>query len=292
MIRIGTRGSKLALYQANKVSEKLKNIGYDVEIKIIKTTGDKILDKKLSDIGIGVFTKELDLALLNNEIDIAVHSLKDIPTVWNENLIIGAVLERDSYYDLLIWNKDKDFDEDSEIVIGTSSLRRRSFLKFIFKNAKFKLLRGNVDTRLRKLKEGLYDAIVLSEAGIIRLGIDLSDFKYKRLNILPAPAQGIIAVACKKDDKNLRKILEKINDEKTYLESTCERTALNEFGGGCSVPMGALAIYDEKDELLKLDAGVIINDKIKKACGEIKCKVKDINKAVELGKKIGKKLKE
>ncbi len=194
MIRIGTRGSKLALYQANKVSEKLKNLGYDVEIKIIKTTGDRVLNKKLSDIGIGVFTKELDLALLNNEIDIAVHSLKDIPTVWNENLIIGAVLERDSYYDLLIWNKDKDFDEDSEIVIGTSSLRRRAFLKFLYPNVKFKLLRGNVDTRLRKLKEGLYDAIVLSEAGIIRLGIDLSDFKYKRLNILPAPAQGIIAV--------------------------------------------------------------------------------------------------
>ncbi len=292
MIRIGTRGSKLALYQANKVAEKLKNIGYDVEIKIIKTTGDRVLDKKLSDIGIGVFTKELDLALLNNEIDIAVHSLKDIPTVWNENLIIGAVLERDSYYDLLIWNKDKDFDEDSEIVIGTSSLRRRAFLKFLYPNAKFKLLRGNVDTRLRKLKEGLYDAIVLSETGIIRLGIDLSDFKYKRLNILPAPAQGIIAVACKKDDKDIVNILEKINHEKTYLESICERTALNEFGGGCSVPMGALAIYDEKNELLKLDAGVVINNEIKKVCGEIKCKVKDINKAVELGKKIGKKLKE
>ncbi|XRO75143.1 hydroxymethylbilane synthase [Methanocaldococcus sp. 28A] len=291
MIRIGTRGSKLALYQANKVAEKLKNLGYEVEIKIIKTTGDKILNKKLSDIGIGVFTKELDLAMLNNEIDIAVHSLKDIPTIWNENLMVGAVLERDSYYDLLIWNKDIDFDENSEIVIGTSSLRRRAFLKFIYKNAKFELLRGNVDTRLRKLKDGLYDAIVLSEAGIIRLGINLDDFNYKRLNILPAPAQGIIAVACKRDDKEMRNILKEINHEKTYLESTCERTALNEFGGGCSVPFGALAIYDEKNKTLKLNAGVVINDELKKAFGEIKCKIDDVDKAIELGKKIGIKLK-
>ncbi|AIJ05631.1 porphobilinogen deaminase [Methanocaldococcus bathoardescens] len=291
MIRIGTRGSKLALYQANKVAELLKNLGYDVEIKIIKTTGDRVLDKKLSDIGIGVFTKELDLAMLNNEIDIAVHSLKDIPTIWNENLMVGAVLERDSYYDLLIWNKDIDFDENSVIVIGTSSLRRRAFLKFLYPNAKFELLRGNVDTRLRKLKEGLYDAIVLSEAGIVRLGINLDDFNYKRLDILPAPAQGIIAVACKRDDKEMRNILKEINHEKTYLESLCERAALNEFGGGCSVPFGALAIYDEKNEKLKLDAGVVINDELKKASGEIKCKVNEINKAIELGKKIGVKLK-
>ncbi|XRO77500.1 hydroxymethylbilane synthase [Methanocaldococcus sp. 10A] len=291
MIRIGTRGSKLALYQANKVVEMLKNLGYDVEIKIIKTTGDRVLDKKLSDIGIGVFTKELDLAMLNNEIDMAVHSLKDIPTIWNENLMVGAVLERDSYYDLLIWNKDIDFDENSEIVIGTSSLRRRAFLKFIYTNAKFELLRGNVDTRLRKLKDGLYDAIVLSEAGIMRLGINLDDFNYKRLDILPAPAQGIIAVACKRDDKEMRNILKEINHEKTYLESTCERTALNEFGGGCSVPFGALAIYDEKNKTLKLDAGVVINDELKKTFGEIKCKIDDVDKAIELGKKIGIKLK-
>lgn len=286
MIRIGTRGSKLALYQANKVAELLKNLGYKVEIKIIKTTGDRVLDKKLSDIGIGVFTKELDLAMLNNEIDIAVHSLKDIPTIWNENLMVGAVLERDSYHDLLIWNKDIDFNEDSKIVIGTSSMRRRAFLKFIYPNAKFELLRGNVDTRLRKLKEGLYDAIVLSEAGIIRLGVSLEDFNYKRLDILPAPAQGIIAVACKRDDEEMKSILKEINHERTYLESLCERTALNEFGGGCSVPFGALAVYDEKNELLKLKAAVVTNDELKNASGEVKCKIDEIDKAVELGKKL------
>ncbi|MEO2116957.1 MAG: hydroxymethylbilane synthase [Methanocaldococcus sp.] len=292
MIRIGTRGSKLALYQANKVAELLKNLGYEVEVKIIKTTGDRVLDKKLSDIGIGVFTKELDLAMLNNEIDIAVHSLKDIPTIWNENLMVGAVLERDSYYDLLIWDKDKDIDfENSKIVIGTSSMRRRAFLKFIYPNAKFELLRGNVDTRLKKLRDGLYDAIVLSEAGIIRLGINLDDFNYKRLNILPAPAQGIIAVACKRDDEEMKNILKEINHNKTYLESLCERTALNQFGGGCSVPFGALAVYDEKNELLKLNAGVVIGDELKTACGEIKCKIDDINKAIELGKKVGINLK-
>jgi len=291
MIKIGTRGSKLALYQANKVADLLKTLGYDVKIKIIKTTGDRVLDKKLSDIGIGVFTKELDLAMLNNEIDIAVHSLKDIPTIWNENLIVGAVLERDSYYDLLIWNKNVDFDENSEVVIGTSSLRRRAFLRFIYPNAKFELLRGNVDTRLRKLKEGFYDAIVLSEAGITRLGINLDDFNYKRLNILPAPAQGIIAVACKRDDKEMRNILKEINHKKTYLESLCERSALNEFGGGCSVPFGALAIYDEKNGTLKLDASVVINNELKKASGKIKCNIGEIDRAIELGKAIGEKLK-
>ena len=291
MIRIGTRGSKLALYQANKVADLLKNLGYNVEIKIIKTTGDRVLNKKLSEIGIGVFTKELDLAMLNDEIDIAVHSLKDIPTIWNENLMVGSVLERDSYYDLLIWNKDVEFDENSEIVIGTSSLRRRAFLRFIYPNAKFELLRGNVDTRLRKLKEGLYDAIVLSEAGIVRLGISLEDFNYKRLDILPAPAQGIIAVACKRDDKEMIEILREINHEKTYLESICERTALNEFGGGCSVPFGALAIYDEKNGTLKLDASVVINNELKKASGKIKCNIGEIDRAIELGKATGEKLK-
>ncbi|NPA62599.1 MAG: hydroxymethylbilane synthase [Methanococci archaeon] len=292
MLRIGTRGSKLALYQANKVAELLKNLGYEVEIIIKKTTGDKILDKKLSEIGMGVFTKELDLALMNNEIDIAVHSFKDVPTIWNENLMIGAVLERDSYYDLIIWNKNKDLDLDKEITVGTSSIRRRSFLKAMYPNIKFKLLRGNVDTRLKKLKEGQYDAIVLSEAGIIRLNIDLSDFNYRRLDITPSPAQGVIAVACRREDNKIKEILEKINHKKTFLECLCERTALNEFGGGCSVPFGALSIYDEDKKILTLKATVFLNGKLKHASGKINCEIDDLDSAITLGKTIGKRLKD
>ncbi|ENN96701.1 porphobilinogen deaminase [Methanocaldococcus villosus KIN24-T80] len=274
---VGTRGSKLALCQTEKVVNELKKLGYDVNIKIIKTTGDKILDKKLSDIGIGVFTKELDLALLNNEIDIAVHSYKDIPTVWHDELTVAAVLKRDSPYDLMIWRKDvKDIK-----VIGTSSQRRRAFLKELYPNAEFKLLRGNVDTRLRKLRDKMYDAIVLAEAGIERLKIDLSEFNYKRLNILPAPAQGIIAVACRKGDREIINILKKINHEESYLLAECERAALRAFGGGCLEPFGALAEY--KDNILYLKAKTIK----KEALGRVRCKIDDIKMARQLGEDIG-----
>ncbi|WP_456472629.1 hydroxymethylbilane synthase [Methanocaldococcus sp.] len=279
---IGSRGSKLALYQAKCVAEKLKKLGYDVNLKIIKTKGDKILNKKLSDIGIGVFTKELDLALLNNEIDIAVHSLKDIPTVWNDELDF-IVLERDYPNDLLIANKE------NIKIIGTSSLRRRAFLKHIYPNVEFKLLRGNVDTRIKKLKNDEYDAIVLSEAGVRRLNIDLSDFLIIKLPILPAPGQGVIAVAYRKKDREIKKILEKINDKKTFLEIIAERTALNVFGGGCHVPFGALAKYNNKELNLRV---AIAKSKIVEEEESVKCNLYEIDKAKNLGKKLGERLRE
>ncbi len=281
-ITIGTRGSKLALYQAEKVAEELKKIGIESKIKIIKTTGDKVQNKKISDIGIGVFTKELDIALLNNNIDIAVHSLKDIPTIWNKNLDY-VVLKRDGYKDLLIYREIKD-----NLTIGTSSIRRRAFLKLIYPNAKFKLLRGNVDTRLKKLKSGEYDAIVLSEVSIKRLNIEL-DFDYIPLPILPAPAQGVIAIAYKKDNQTIKNILQKINHKKTYLECLAERTALNVFGSGCSVPFGAYGEY--RDGYLHLKVGVA-NDEYKELEDKIKCSLDDINKAKELGRRLGEMLRE
>ncbi|WP_423792972.1 hydroxymethylbilane synthase [Methanocaldococcus indicus] len=285
MIRLGTRGSKLALYQAEKVKKELEKLGYEVEIKIIKTRGDKILDKKISDIGIGAFTKELDISLENGEIDIAVHSLKDIPTIWNPNFDY-FVLERDGYKDILLYKNELKED----ITIGTSSIRRRAFLKNLFPNAKFKLLRGNIDTRVRKLKNGEYDAIVLSESSIKRLNIDLGDLKIFYPDILPAPAQGVIAIAYKKDDNDIKEILKRINHKKTFLEVKTERAALNEFGSGCSVPFGALAVFE--NNILTLKVGVSTQEKYFELSKKIKCSINDLDRAIKFGKELGKELKD
>ncbi|EHP89145.1 hydroxymethylbilane synthase [Methanotorris formicicus] len=294
---IGTRGSKLALTQTYQVADLLKNEGVETEIKIIKTFGDKIQNKKLSELGIGVFTKELDLAMLNNEIDIAVHSLKDVPTVWNENLIIAAMPKRESYHDLIIWNKDNEKVEGflngkEKIVVGTSSIRRKEFLKIMYPNIEIKLLRGNVDTRLNKLRNNEYDAIVLAEAGIRRLKINLNEeFNFKRLNILPSPAQGAIGIAVRKNDWEIIDILKKINDKKTFLEVTAERFALREYGGGCQAPFGSLAKYDEKLKKLELECAVVEDGKIKREKKEISCSIDDVERAKKLGMEVGMLLK-
>ena len=297
-IVIGTRGSKLALAQTYYIKNLLENLNenLDIEIKIIKTTGDKDQKTKLSELGLGVFTKELDIKMLENEIDIAVHSLKDVPTVWNENLTISATPKRESYHDLIIWNKNNDIDiEKDELIVGTSSIRRKAFLSIKYPNLKTKLLRGNIDTRLRKLKENNYDAIILAEAGLNRLKMDLSEFNYKRLDILPAPAQGIIGVASRKDDREIIEILQKINDKKTYLESIAERWGLREYGGGCQAPFGALAIYDIKNNelYLKCDAVHELDGKniIVSKEGKIQCGIKDINLAKDMGIKLGNEIK-
>ena len=296
-IVIGTRGSKLALAQTCQVADLLKNEGVETEIKIIKTVGDKVQNKKLSELGIGVFTKELDLAMLNDEVDIAVHSLKDVPTVWNENLIIAATPKRESYYDLIIWNKDNEKIEEflngkEKIVVGTSSIRRKEFLKIMYPNIEIKLLRGNVDTRLNKLRNREYDAIILAEAGIRRLKINLNEeFNFKRLDILPSPAQGAIGIAARKDDEEIIDILKKINDKKTFLEVTAERFALREYGGGCQAPFGALAKYDEKLERLELECAVVEDGKIKKERKEICCGIDDVECAKKLGMDVGMLLK-
>lgn len=293
-IIIGTRGSKLALSQTYYVKNLLENLNenLDIKIKIIKTTGDNDQKTKLSELGLGVFTKELDIKMLNNEIDIAIHSLKDVPTVWNENLIISSTPKRESYYDLIIWNKYNEIDiKKDNAIVGTSSIRRKAFLSTKYPNLKTKLLRGNIDTRLKKLKENKYDAIILAEAGLNRLNMDLSEFNYKRLNILPAPAQGIIGIASRKDDKNIISILKKINDEKTYLESIAERWALREYGGGCQAPFGALATYDIENRRLNLKCSVVYdsgNITMASKEGSITCSIDDIGCAKNLGTKIGK----
>ncbi|MBE8539864.1 hydroxymethylbilane synthase [Geoglobus acetivorans] len=244
-IVIGTRGSKLALAQAEKVKGILEKKGFETELKIIKTSGDIKRDRPLHEFrGIGAFVREIDLALKRGEIDIAVHSLKDVPTERVEGTVIAAVLERESPCDAFITKDGKRFEElESSSVIGTSSLRRRAMVLKLRKDLKIENLRGNVDTRLRKLNEGMYDGIFLAEAGLIRLGWD-KKLKYQRLDpkiFVPSANQGIIAIATRENEKELVSFM---NHEKTYREAMLERAVISELGIGCAIPAG---IYAESE---------------------------------------------
>jgi len=293
---IGSRGSKLALAQTYYIKNLLEKIDEDieVEIKIVKTRGDVDQKAPISQLGLGVFTKELDIKMLNYEIDIAVHSLKDVPTVWNEDLTIAATPERESYHDVLVYSKDVNI-EDS-IIVGTSSIRRRAFLSLKYPGMRIAPLRGNIDTRLKKLRDGKYQGIVVAEAGLRRLKIDLDalNLSYRILDIPPAPAQGVIGVAARKEDKEIIKLLKKINDSKTYLESTAERWALKTYGGGCQAPFGALARYCIEEEELHLTCSVVDLEKgrIVSEDGKIRCDIEDVKSAKRLARYIGSRLKE
>ena len=252
---VGTRGSKLALAQTAKVVERLREKGYSVEIRIIKSTGDIMKDKPLYEFkGSGAFVRTLEHALVRGEIDIAVHSYKDIPSNMLEGVRISAVLERDSPYDAFVARNGESLDEiKPNAVIGTSSLRRRAQLKLYRPDLRFENIRGNVDTRLRKLREGLYDAIVLAEAGIQRLGLNV---KYQRLPIekfVPPANQGIIAVQTRVGEEDLVKFM---NHEETWIEAEVERIVMKTLGVGCAIPAG---IYAECRGKVKLIVQVIKN---------------------------------
>lgn len=237
---IGTRGSKLALAQAKIVAEKLDKEGYEVELKIIKTAGDIMKDRPLHEFrGVGAFVRAIDLALANGEIDLAVHSYKDVPTQRVPRTRISAVLKRDSPCDALIAKNGERFEELKEgAKIGTSSLRRRAQFSRLKSDLKFENLRGNLDTRLRKLKEGLYDAIIVAEAGIQRLGIKVKYQRFLPEVIVPPPNQGIIAIATRVGEEEIVSFL---NDSKTWLEAEVERAIAKELGFGCAVPFGVYA---------------------------------------------------
>ncbi len=248
---VGTRGSKLALAQTEKVVRKLKEAGYEVEIRIIKSAGDIMKDRPLYEFkGTGAFVRTLELALIDGEIDIAVHSYKDIPSARVEGTSIAAVLERESPCDVFIARDGSTLEDIKEgALIGTSSLRRRAQLKWYRPDLRFENLRGNVDTRLRKLNEGLYDAIVLAEAGLIRLGLS-EKIRYQRLNpeiFVPSANQGIIAVETRRGEEDLVSFM---NDEKTALEAEVERAVIRELGIGCAVPAGIYARYEGKVRLI------------------------------------------
>jgi hydroxymethylbilane synthase len=242
LLRLGTRKSKLALWQANFVKEKLEALGCKVEIVPITTTGDKILDAPLAKIGgKGLFVKEIENALLAGEIDLAVHSLKDVPITIPEGLTLSAITEREEPYDVLISRNGKKLEElPSGAVVGTSSLRRQVQIKRRRRDLRVEILRGNVDTRLRKLKEGLYDAIVLAHAGVKRMGLS-GEISQVLEDFIPAVGQGSLAIETRAEDERVINFVKVLNHEESWLRAVCERAFLRELQGGCQVPMGAYA---------------------------------------------------
>lgn len=248
-IKIGTRKSKLALAQTNMVVNEIKKYFPSINIEVVHftTKGDKVLNKPLINIGgKGVFVTEIEDALLNKEIDLAVHSAKDLPLKLQDNLTISAVLKRGNCRDTLVTVKGNVIDFSREIIIGTGSNRRKLAFKNLYPNAAFKDIRGNVDTRLNKLYNGEYDGIILAMAGIERLDL-LSDsrftftpFDYKEF--VPAPCQGIIAIESRNND--LTEILSKINHKDTYYSFQTERHILNILNADCGMPLGAYSFVE------------------------------------------------
>ncbi len=257
---IGSRGSKLALWQAEQARERLLRLNpqIDVRVEIIKTTGD-VKNDPLSIIGgQGVFTKELEDALLDERIDIAVHSLKDLPTSLPEGLTISAICEREDARDALVLRSDGQIERGSLLnlphgaVVGTSSQRRLAQLKALRGDAVVKDLRGNVDTRIRKLDEGQYDAVILASAGLVRLG--LQNRISARITIdemLPAVGQGAIAIETRSDDQFALGTTSKLDHPETRLACLAERAFLRGLGGGCQLPIAAHATINE--DLIALD---------------------------------------
>ena len=263
MIRIGTRNSPLAMWQAKEVEQKLQNLGYETVLVPVLSSGDKNLNQPLYSLGItGVFTKDLDIALLNNEIDIAVHSLKDVPTILPQNIEVSAVLERDFPQDVLVRKSSSKNKDLAELKIATSSLRRRAFWSEKFPNTQFSDIRGNVQTRLKKLEEGDFDATLFSLAGIKRMEMEL---EYEMLDfMISAPSQGVVAIASRIDDVETRKILQKINHEETQICVEIERNFLRTLEGGCTAPIGAIAKFEDnkiyfKGKLNALDGAKTLN---------------------------------
>lgn len=248
-IKIGTRKSKLALAQTNMVVNEIKKYFPSINIEVVHftTKGDKVLNKPLINIGgKGVFVTEIEDALLNKEIDLAVHSAKDLPLKLQDNLTISAVLKRGNYRDTLVTVKGNVIDFSKKTIIGTGSNRRKLAFKNLYPNATFKDIRGNVDTRLNKLYNGEYDGIILAMAGLERLNL-LSDSRFTFTpfdynSFVPAPCQGIIAIESRNND--LTEILSKINHQDTYYSFQTERHILNILNADCGMPLGAYSFVE------------------------------------------------
>lgn len=246
IIRIGTRGSQLALYQANKVKDTLELLFPDLqfELKIIKTKGDKILDVALSKIGDkGLFTKEIENELIAGTVDLAVHSLKDLPTVLPEGLKLGAVLERGEFRDALVSRNGKKLAELGEgDRVATSSLRRIAGLLKINNRLVIKDIRGNVNSRLKKMEEGYCDAMIMAAAGLQRLGLEkyITEIIDPEV-IMPAVSQGAIAIETRLQDPEIDALMVKINHTETWNAITAERAFLARLEGGCQVPLGCFS---------------------------------------------------
>ena len=253
---IGTRGSRLALWQANYIAHCLteRYPGLIVTLEHMVTTGDKILDVPLAKIGgKGLFTKELEVAMLNGEIDLAVHSLKDMPTELPAGLVLAAITEREDPWDALISPEYKTVDNLPQgAKVGTSSLRRKAQLLHYRPDLRISDLRGNLDTRLKKLETEKLDAILLAEAGLKRLGLEhlITQVLPKDIS-LPAVGQGALAIEAREDDAEVLDMLAFLNDPDTRAATTAERSFLNELEGGCQVPMGVYGRIENNEVCLE-----------------------------------------
>ena len=269
-LTIATRGSKLALWQSNHIKDELEKLGYEVELRIFKTKGDKILDTPLALIGgKGLFTKELEDAMLRSEADLAVHSLKDVPTELPEGLVLGAITKREVTNDALLSEKYATIEDlPPNAVVGTTSLRRRMQLLHYRPDLVIKNLRGNVDTRIRKLKDGEFDAIILAYAGLKRLGILDSVHYVTKIDenlMIPAMGQAALGIECRPD---VLDIVKKLDDERSRIETTIERDFVDRLQGGCQVPIGVRAqVLENGDIVAKAVVGLpdgseLLKDKI------------------------------
>ena len=290
-IIIGSRGSKLALIYAERAKTELKKFSkeLDIEAKKITTKGDIIQDVRLSDIGgKGLFCKFIEEELINKKIDIAVHALKDLPSNETEGLITNCFLERNDPREVLISKNNLDFLKiKTGSIIGTSSFRREFQLKRIRNDLKYKLIRGNVDTRIKKLNDKLYDAIILSYAGIKSLGLDKNISQiFSTSEVIPSAGQGVVALQCRKEDKEIINLLEKINHWPTHNCVQAERNVLKVLDGDCETAVGAFAQIDKdkiniEAELFSLDGKERFYHKSSK----------ELNFASQLGKEVGEILK-
>jgi hydroxymethylbilane synthase len=252
-LRIGTRGSKLARWQAEWIASRLAQLGHEVALVEVKTSGDRDPHGSIEAIGtLGVFTKEIQRALLDNVVDVAVHSLNDLPTVRVEGLMLAATPPRESVCDALLSNKFTSLDElPPGARVGTGSLRRQAQVRFLRPDLELQPIRGNVDTRIAKLDAGEFDAIVLAEAGLNRLG--LADRIRQRISpdlILPAVGQGALGIECQADDITVLAILARINDADTFAAISAERALLAGLQGGCLAAIGAWGRIQEEALLL------------------------------------------
>ncbi len=292
-IIIGSRGSKLALLYAQKAKEVIiKNSSLsdeDIIIKSITTKGDQVKDLRLSEFGgKGLFSSNIEKELQDKSIDIAVHALKDLPAIETDGLMTDTFLERNDPKEILISKDKKKLKElDVKSIVGTSSFRREFQIKKIRPDINCKLIRGNVDTRIKKLKDGLYDAIILSYAGLkyLQLENEITEI-FKIEEIIPSVGQGIIALQCKEDDQEIISLLKKVNHEETYKRAHSERNILKVLEGDCETAIGAHSIIDGENiiveaELFSLDGSKRFYEK----------KIKKIDKYREIGKEIGEILK-
>jgi len=293
-IIIGSRGSKLALIYAEKAREKIlryaKDFGIEeVIIKKIVTKGDQVNDKRLSEVGgKGLFSQTIEAELLVNKIDIAVHALKDMPSKETKGLLTNCFLERNDPREILISRDNKNLkDLASNSIIGTSSYRREFQIKKIRKDLKYKLIRGNVDTRIKKLNDNLYDAIILSYAGISCLGLRQNISQtFSTTEIIPCAGQGVIALQCRNNDKELIELLKKVDHKSTHNSIKAERNVLKVLEGDCETAIGVFASIN--DDKINLEAELFSLDGSKRFYLKAS---ENIDKANELGIEMGKSLK-